>query len=186
MLKDTHFSYFFFIFFFGLVTNIDIFIYKIPFLTKLKYSFFGGPVSMVTLLLGRPVVRATTMQYFGEKLSAAQLQMTDWVGSVRHSMQGALELVWGSGEEDDKEEEEEEDGGDGGGGRFHRAVSPLRSFARRSRRSLHRFSIRSRQTLQRKSTETCSVRANALTPGCCAWCHLIRISLFINKSYINF
>nr|CBN81140.1 Uncharacterized protein [Dicentrarchus labrax] len=107
------------------------------------------------------------MQYFGGKLSAAQLQVAGWVGSVRRSLQGALELVWGTTgekqEEEDKEEEEEEeeeDGGDGEG-RFQRAISPLRSFARRSRRSLRRFSIRSRQTLQRRATETCSTQVNS-------------------------
>lgn len=105
-----------------------------------------------------------TMQFLGGKLSAAQLQVVGWVGSVRRSLQGALELVWGNTEEKQEEdnkdkEEEEEDSGDGGG-RFQRAMSPLRSFARRSRRSLRHFSIRSRQTLRRRTTETCSVRAD--------------------------
>lgn len=108
------------------------------------------------------------MQYFGGKLSAAQLQVAGWVGGVRRSLQGALELVWGAAEEkqqeeeeEDKEEEEEESRD--GGGRFQRAMSPLRSFARRSRRSLRRFSVRSRQSLQRRATETCSVRADVVT-----------------------
>lgn len=110
------------------------------------------------------------MQYLGGKLSAAQLQVAGWVGSVRRSLQGALELVWGNSEEKQQEEQEEEDeneeeegeeGGDGGG-RFQRAMSPLRSFARRSRRSLRRFSVRSRRTLQRRTTETCSVRADVV------------------------
>lgn len=107
------------------------------------------------------------MQYFGGKLSAAQLQVSGWMGSVRRSLQGALELMWGTTEEkqeEDKEEEEEEEIEDGGGGgRFQRAMSPLRSFARRSRRSLRRFSIRSRQTMQRRAGETCSVRADRVT-----------------------
>lgn len=104
------------------------------------------------------------MQYFGGKLSAAQLQVAGWVGSLRRSLQGALELVWGQEkqEEDDKEEEDGEEGGNEGR-RFQRAMSPLRSFARRSRRSLHRFSIRSRQTFQRRATEACSVRADIVT-----------------------
>lgn len=109
------------------------------------------------------------MQYFGGKLSAAQLHVAGWVGGVRRSLQGALELVWGAAEEKQQEEEEEEDkeeeeeeSGDGGG-RFQRAMSPLRSFARRSRRSLRRFSVRSRQSLQRRATETCSVRADVVT-----------------------
>lgn len=107
------------------------------------------------------------MQFLGGKLSAAQLQVAGWMGSVRRSLQGALELVWGNTEEKqeeedkDKEEEEEESGDEGR--RFHRAMSPLRSFARRSRRSLRRFSIRSRQTLQKRTTETCSVRADTVS-----------------------
>ncbi|XP_008292991.1 uncharacterized protein KIAA1671 homolog [Stegastes partitus] len=121
---------------------------------------------------GDPSVRTascvsfSTMQYFGGKLSAAQLQVAGWVGSVRRSLHGALELVWGPSEEkqdeeeDDKEEEEEEEE-ESGGGRFQRAMSPLRSFARRSRRSLRHFSIRSRQTVQRRATETCSVPVNS-------------------------
>lgn len=40
-------------------------------------------------------------------------------------------------------------------------MSPLRSFARRSRRSLRHFSVRSRQTLQRRATETCSAQVNS-------------------------
>lgn len=106
------------------------------------------------------------MQYFGGKLSAAQLQVAGWVGGVRRSLQGALELVWGTAEEKQEEEEEdkeEEDEGGDGEGRFQRAMSPLRSFARRSRRSLRRFSVRSRQTLQRRANETCSVRADIVT-----------------------
>lgn len=106
------------------------------------------------------------MQYLGGKLSAAQLQVTGWVGSMRRSLQGALELVWGPAEEKHEEEEgeqeEEEEGGDEAG-RFQRAMSPLRSLARRSRRSLRRFSARSRQTLQRRATENCSVRADVET-----------------------
>lgn len=103
------------------------------------------------------------MQYFGGKLSAAQLQVAGWVGSVRRSLQGALELVWGNVEEKQEEEDgdkEEEESGDGEG-RFQRAMSPLRSFARRSRRSLRRFSLRSGQTLHRRATETCSTQVNS-------------------------
>ncbi|KAK5872823.1 hypothetical protein PBY51_013485 [Eleginops maclovinus] len=109
------------------------------------------------------------MQYFGGKLSAAQLQVTGWVGSVRRSLQGALELVWGTAEEkqkneeEDKEDEEEEE--HGSNGRFQRTMTPLRSFARRSRRSLRRFSDRSRQTLQRRGPETCSAPVNSYSPA---------------------
>ncbi|KAG7229747.1 hypothetical protein INR49_012543 [Caranx melampygus] len=106
------------------------------------------------------------MQYLGGKLSAAQLQVAGWVGSVRRSLQDALELVWGPAEEKQEEgvennEEEEEEVVEGGGGRFQRAMTPLRSFARRSRRSLRRFSSRSRQTLQRRATESRSAQVKS-------------------------
>ncbi|XP_022055785.2 uncharacterized protein KIAA1671 homolog isoform X2 [Acanthochromis polyacanthus] len=104
------------------------------------------------------------MQYLGGKLSAAQLQVAGWVGSVRRSLHGALELVWGPSEEkQDEEEDDQEEEEESGGGRFQRAMSPLRSFARRSRRSLRRFSVRSRQTVQRRTTETCSVQVNSFS-----------------------
>ena len=96
------------------------------------------------------------MQYLGGKLSAAQLQVAGWVGHARRSLQGALDLVWGSS--DDRQEEEQEEGVGGGGGRFQRAVSPLRNLARRSRRSLRRLSARSRTAEHGKAGETCSVR----------------------------
>lgn len=106
----------------------------------------------------------STMQYLGGKLSAAQLHVTSWMGSMRHSLQGALDLMWGASREKKEEEEEEEGGRDrGGGGRFQRAMTPLRSFARRSRRSLRRFSVRSRPTLQRRTTEAYSVRTDKVT-----------------------
>lgn len=104
------------------------------------------------------------MQFLGGKLSAAQLQVAGWVGSVRRSLQGALDLVWGHSEvkqeeeEDDKEEEEDVESGDGEQ-RFER----LQNFVRRSRRSLRRFSVRSRQNHQRRATNTSSVRADIIT-----------------------
>ncbi|XP_022601293.1 uncharacterized protein KIAA1671 homolog [Seriola dumerili] len=106
------------------------------------------------------------MQYLGGKLSAAQLQVAGWVGSVRRSLQDALELVWGPAEEkqeegEENEEQEEEEEREDGGGRFQRAMTPLRSFARRSRRSLRRFSTRSRQTLQRRATGTRSTQVKS-------------------------
>lgn len=101
------------------------------------------------------------MQYFGEKLSAVQLHVAGWMGSMRHSVQGALDLVWGTSRET-KEEEEEEGSRDRGGGRFQRAMTPLRSIARHSRRSLHRFSVRSRQALQRRATGTNKVNQEIL------------------------
>uniref|UniRef100_A0A673WCE0 Tankyrase 1-binding protein C-terminal domain-containing protein n=1 Tax=Salmo trutta TaxID=8032 RepID=A0A673WCE0_SALTR len=94
------------------------------------------------------------MQYLGGKLSSAQVHVSGWVGSVRRSLQGALNLVWG---------DEEEGEGGGGGRRFDRAVSPLRSFASRSRQSLRLISVRSRQrmTLRRRAADTSAVREPA-------------------------
>lgn len=120
--------------------------------------FTGDPVTMVTLS-----ALWAAMQYLGGKLSAAQLQVTGWVGSFRRSLQGALELVWSPSDEKQEVEEEEDVGnkeeeGGGEGGKFQRALSPLRSFARRSRRSLQRFSGRSQQPFQKRAPKTCSVR----------------------------
>lgn len=104
------------------------------------------------------------MQFLGGKLSAAQLQVTGWVGSVRRSFQGALDLVWGHSEakqdeeEGVKEGEEEESGGKEG--RFKRAMSPLHNFARRSRRSKQQ---QSGKGFQKKGAEASSVRDDALT-----------------------
>lgn len=104
------------------------------------------------------------MQYFGGKLSAAQLQVAGWMGSMRRSLQGALDLVWGTSEEKQEQDKEgEHDDGGEGGGRFQRAMSPLRNFAKRTRRSLRRFSLRSRPTVRRRERETCSVRADIIT-----------------------
>lgn len=102
------------------------------------------------------------MQYLGGKLSDAQLQVAGWVGNLRRSLQGAVELAWGPSEEKQEEDDNEEVEDEGGSrtGTFQRAMSPLRSFAKRSRRSLHRFSARSRQHFQRRSTGTCSVRTS--------------------------
>ncbi|CAB1315211.1 unnamed protein product [Coregonus sp. 'balchen'] len=108
------------------------------------------------------------MQSLHGKLSSAQVHVSSWVGSMRRSLQGALNLVWKNDDEEDevvkedKEEEEkeeakeEEEEGEGGGGRFQRAVSPLRSFASRSRRSLRLFSVRSHQRmrLRRRAADT--------------------------------
>lgn len=107
------------------------------------------------------------MQYLGGKLSSAQVHVSGWVGSVRRSLHGALNLVWKNDDEEDEvvkedqeEEEVEEEEGEGGGGRFQRAVSPLRSFASQSRRSLRLFSVRSRQRmkLSRRAADTSAVR----------------------------
>ncbi|XP_042259802.1 trichohyalin-like, partial [Thunnus maccoyii] len=129
---------------------------------KQEVHSHGDPTTRTT-----SCVSLSTMQYFGGKLSAAQLQVAGWVGSVRRSLQGALQLVWGNAEERQEEEDEdkeEEESGDGEG-RFQRAMSPLRSFARRSRRSLGRLSLRSRQTLHRRATQTCSTQLNSYRTG---------------------
>ncbi|XP_019911256.1 uncharacterized protein KIAA1671 isoform X2 [Esox lucius] len=100
------------------------------------------------------------MQYLGGKLSSAQIHVSGLVGSVRRSLQGALDLVWGHEHEEEvveeEEREEEEDEVENGEGRFERAVSPLRNFASRSRQSLRLFSARSRQrmTKRRRAADT--------------------------------
>lgn len=110
------------------------------------------------------------MQYLGGKLSAAQLQVAGWVGSVRRSLQGALDLVWGSSE--DRQDEEPEEGADGGG-RFQRAVSPLRNFARRSGRSLRRLAARSRTSARRKAGDARSVRTLVALFHACEICFAV-------------
>lgn len=84
------------------------------------------------------------MDYLGDKLTVAQSQVTDWVGSVRRSLQGALSFVSNSMDRSGDVEE---------GGGFKRAAS-LRSLATRSRESIRRFSVRSRQHLRRRPTPT--------------------------------
>lgn len=104
-------------------------------------------------------VSFSAMQYLGGKLSAAQLQVAGWVGSMRRSLQGALDLVWSTSEDKQPEDREEEDKDGDGGGRFQRALSPLRNLARRSRRSFRRFSMRGQPP---KVSKTCSVRAHVI------------------------
>ncbi|XP_062411057.1 182 kDa tankyrase-1-binding protein isoform X3 [Sardina pilchardus] len=93
------------------------------------------------------------MQYLGDKLTTAQAQVTGWVGNVRRSLQGALDVVSGALQQrgpqgaEEAEEVDDDDAGVGGHGRFQRAVMPLRSFASRSRRSLRSLSLRGRQRL---------------------------------------
>lgn len=84
------------------------------------------------------------MDYLGDKLTVAHTQVTDWVGSVRRSLQGALTFVSNS--------MDRSGGGEEGGG-FKRAAS-LRSLASRSRESFRRFSVRSRQHLRRRISST--------------------------------
>lgn len=84
------------------------------------------------------------MDYLGDKLAVAHTQVTDWVGSVRRSLQGALTFVSNS--------VDRSGGGEEGGG-FKRTAS-LRNLASRSRESIRRFSVRSRQHLRRRITPT--------------------------------
>lgn len=87
------------------------------------------------------------MDYFGDRLAVAHTQVTDWVGNVRRSLQGALTFVSNSMDRSGGEEE---------GGGFKRAAS-LRNLASRSRESIRRFSVRSRQHLRRRITPTSPV-----------------------------
>lgn len=92
--------------------------------------------------------QASKMDYLGDKLSVAHSHVSGWVGSVRRSLQGALNFVSSSVERGGEGEE-------GGGGGFKRASS-LRSLASRSRESFRRFSLRSQQrlSLRRRATPT--------------------------------
>ncbi|XP_046726477.1 uncharacterized protein KIAA1671 isoform X3 [Silurus meridionalis] len=85
------------------------------------------------------------MEYLGDKLSVAHTQVTDWMGSMRRSLQGALTFV--------SNNLDRSGGGEEGGGGFKRAAS-LRSLATRSRESIRRFSVRSRQHLRRRISPT--------------------------------
>lgn len=128
-----------------------------------RHYFFKSHFSQSWIFCGDPsrcgsYMSSPTMQYFGGKLSAAQLHVAGWVGGVRRSFQGALALVWSTAEED-----KEENKGGNGNGRLQKAVLPLRSFAHHNRRSMRHFSIRSQQTVPKSSTETCSVRAALVT-----------------------
>lgn len=84
------------------------------------------------------------MDYLGDKLTVAHTQVTDWVGSMRRSLQGALTFVSNT--------VDRTRGGEEGSG-FKRAAS-LRSLANRSRESIRRFSVRSRQHLRRRISST--------------------------------
>ncbi|KAL0979522.1 hypothetical protein UPYG_G00186140 [Umbra pygmaea] len=79
------------------------------------------------------------MEYLGDKLSVAQSQVSGWMGNVRRSLQGALNLVSGAVERGHRSAEDSPVG-------FKRANS-LRSLASRSRDSIRRFSLRSQQRL---------------------------------------
>lgn len=80
------------------------------------------------------------MDYLGDKLTVAQTQMTHWVGSVRRSLQEALNLVTTA-------VTHERTSGEGASRAPFKRTSSFRHFASRSRESFRRFSVRSQQRL---------------------------------------
>ncbi|KAA0713842.1 hypothetical protein E1301_Tti015591 [Triplophysa tibetana] len=89
------------------------------------------------------------MEYLGDKLSGAHSQMSGWMGNVRRSIQGAINVVSSSVER----RTTGTSGGEEGGGSFKRGAS-LRSLANRSRESFRRFSLRSQQNLSMRRRTT--------------------------------
>uniref|UniRef100_A0A3B3T797 Tankyrase 1-binding protein C-terminal domain-containing protein n=1 Tax=Paramormyrops kingsleyae TaxID=1676925 RepID=A0A3B3T797_9TELE len=80
------------------------------------------------------------MEYFGDKLSVAQSQVSTWASNMRRSLQEALGLLSGAVERPEGQETEETGSG------FRRSTS-LRGLASRSRESLRNFSTRSQRHL---------------------------------------
>lgn len=78
------------------------------------------------------------MDYLGDKLTVAQTHMTQWMGTVRRSLQEALNLVTTA-------VAHERSGGEGGTRTPFKRTSSFRHFASRSRESFRRFSVRSQQ-----------------------------------------
>lgn len=78
------------------------------------------------------------MDYLGDKLTVAQTHMTQWMGTVRRSLQEALNLVTTA-------VAHERSGGDGGSRTPFKRTSSFRHLASRSRESFRRFSVRSQQ-----------------------------------------
>ncbi|XP_064024189.1 uncharacterized protein KIAA1671 homolog isoform X2 [Pogoniulus pusillus] len=79
------------------------------------------------------------MDYLGDKLTVAQTHMTQWMGTVRRSLQEALNLVTTA-------VAHERTGGEGGSRTpSFKRTSSFRHFASRSRESFRRFSVRSQQ-----------------------------------------
>uniref|UniRef100_A0A803VA03 KIAA1671 n=1 Tax=Ficedula albicollis TaxID=59894 RepID=A0A803VA03_FICAL len=74
----------------------------------------------------------------GDKLTVAQTHMTQWMGTVRRSLQEALNLVTTA-------VAHERSGGEGGTRTPFKRTSSFRHFASRSRESFRRFSVRSQQ-----------------------------------------
>lgn len=84
------------------------------------------------------------MEYFGDKLSVAQSQVSAWASNVRRSLQEALGLLSGAVERPEGPEAEETGSG------FRRGTS-LRGLASRSRESLRSFSARSQRHLSMRN-----------------------------------
>uniref|UniRef100_A0A8C0GIU3 Tankyrase 1-binding protein C-terminal domain-containing protein n=1 Tax=Chelonoidis abingdonii TaxID=106734 RepID=A0A8C0GIU3_CHEAB len=78
------------------------------------------------------------MDYLGDKLTVAQTHMTQWMGTVRRSLQEALNLVTTA-------VAHERTSGEGGSRTPFKRTSSFRHFASRSRESFRRFSVRSQQ-----------------------------------------
>lgn len=78
------------------------------------------------------------MDYLGDKLTVAQTHMTQWMGTVRRSLQEALNLVTTA-------VAHERTNGEGGSRTPFKRTSSFRHFASRSRESFRRFSVRSQQ-----------------------------------------
>ncbi|XP_051489657.1 uncharacterized protein KIAA1671 homolog isoform X2 [Apus apus] len=90
------------------------------------------------------------MDYLGDKLTVAQTHMTQWMGTVRRSLQEALNLVTTA-------VAHERAGGDGGSRTPFKRTSSFRHFASRSRESFRRFSVRSQQrfsSLRKRQTSS--------------------------------
>lgn len=90
------------------------------------------------------------MDYLGDKLTVAQTHMTQWMGTVRRSLQEALNLVTTA-------VAHERSGGDGGSRTPFKRTSSFRHLASRSRESFRRFSVRSQQrfsSLRKRQTSS--------------------------------
>ncbi|XP_014450276.2 uncharacterized protein KIAA1671 homolog isoform X2 [Alligator mississippiensis] len=78
------------------------------------------------------------MDYLGDKLTVAQTHMTQWMGTVRRSLQEALNLVTTA-------VAHERTSGEAGSRAPFKRTASFRHFASRSRESFRRFSVRSQQ-----------------------------------------
>lgn len=93
------------------------------------------------VVVGVPcLLQAAPMDYLGDKLSAAQTHVTQWVGTVRRSFQEALSLVTTAAEGPERP-------GEPAARTPFKRASSLRLLATRSRESFRRFSARSQHRL---------------------------------------